>query len=68
MIREFHLADFFTLANAACGMGAVLFSMFYMGSRSVDHFFAAAALVAAALVFDDLFDVGGGEFLDVHHE
>ncbi|MDZ4854268.1 MAG: CDP-alcohol phosphatidyltransferase family protein [Nitrospirota bacterium] len=54
MIREFHLADFFTLANAACGMGAVLFSMFYMGSRSVDHFFAAAALVAAALVFDTL--------------
>ena len=22
MIREFHLADFFTLANAACGMAA----------------------------------------------
>jgi CDP-diacylglycerol---serine O-phosphatidyltransferase len=54
MIREFHLADFFTLANAACGMGAVLFSMFYVGSRSVNHFFAAAALVGAALVFDIL--------------
>jgi CDP-diacylglycerol---serine O-phosphatidyltransferase len=54
MIREFHLADFFTLANAACGMGAVLFSMFYVGSRSVNHFFAAAALVGAALIFDIL--------------
>lgn len=37
MIHEFHLADFFTLANAACGMGAVLFSMIYMDSRSMDH-------------------------------
>jgi CDP-diacylglycerol--serine O-phosphatidyltransferase len=54
MIREFHLADFFTLANAVCGMGAVLFCMTYMGSRSVDHLFAAAALVPAALVFDTL--------------
>lgn len=54
MIREFHLADFFTLANAACGMGAVLFSMIYMRSGSVDHFFAAAALAPAALIFDAL--------------
>jgi CDP-diacylglycerol--serine O-phosphatidyltransferase len=54
MIREFHLADFFTLANAACGMGAVLFSMIYVGSRSVDHFLVATALVPAALVFDTL--------------
>jgi hypothetical protein len=23
MIREFHLADFFTLANGACGIGGV---------------------------------------------
>ena len=31
-----------------------MFSMIYMGSRSMDHFFAAAALVPAALVFDTL--------------
>jgi hypothetical protein len=54
MIREFHLADLFTLANAACGMGAVLFSMSYMGSQSVDYFFRAAVLAPAALVFDAL--------------
>ncbi len=54
MIRAFHVADFFTLANAACGMGAVLFSMIYVESRSVDQFFAATALVAAALIFDAL--------------
>src|SRR3954470_13025703 len=54
MIRGFQLADFFTLANAACGMGAVFFSMIYIGSRSVNHVFAAAALVMAALVLDML--------------
>ena len=52
MIREFHLADFLTLANAASGLGAVLFSMLYMGSQSPAHFFAATAFTPAALVFD----------------
>jgi CDP-diacylglycerol--serine O-phosphatidyltransferase len=52
MIREFHLADFLTLANAASGLGAVLFSMLYMGSQSPVHFFAASAFTPAALVFD----------------
>src|SRR6185295_2946725 len=54
MMREFHLADFFTLANAACGMGAVFLSMIYMGNRSTDLLIAAAALVLAALIFDSL--------------
>jgi CDP-diacylglycerol---serine O-phosphatidyltransferase len=54
MIREFHLADFFTLANAACGMGAVFLSMIYMGDQSKDLLIAAAALVLAALIFDSL--------------
>jgi CDP-diacylglycerol--serine O-phosphatidyltransferase len=54
MIRGLHLADFFTLANAACGMAAVLFGMIYVGSQSLMHFFAAAALAPAALVFDTL--------------
>jgi len=52
MIREFHLADFLTLANAACGIAAVFFSMLYMGSQSRAYFFAATALTPAALVFD----------------
>ena len=52
MIREFHLADFLTLANDASGLGAVLFSMLYMGSQSPVHFFVATALTPAALVFD----------------
>ena len=52
MLREFHLADVLTLANAACGLAAVFFAMHYMSSRSPIHFFAAAALSPAALLFD----------------
>lgn len=52
MFREFHLADVLTLANAACGLGAVFFAMHYMSSRSPSHFFAATALSPAALLFD----------------
>jgi CDP-diacylglycerol--serine O-phosphatidyltransferase len=52
MIREFHLADVLTLANAACGLAAVLCAMLYMGSHVPAHYFTAAALTPAALVFD----------------
>ena len=52
MIREFHLADALTLANAACGVAAVLSAMLYMGSHSSAHYLTAAALTPAALVFD----------------
>jgi CDP-diacylglycerol---serine O-phosphatidyltransferase len=54
MIRGFHLADFLTLANAACGMASVLFAMRYMESRALGHFFWAAALTPAAFIFDVL--------------
>jgi CDP-diacylglycerol--serine O-phosphatidyltransferase len=54
MLRGFHLADFFTLGNAACGVGAVLFAMLYMSSGLAFHFYAAAALAPAAFVFDVL--------------
>jgi CDP-diacylglycerol---serine O-phosphatidyltransferase len=54
MIREFHLADFFTLANAGCGVAAVFCAMVYAGSASRGHFLAAAWLTVAALVFDVL--------------
>jgi len=54
MIRGFHLADFFTLANAACGMAAVFFAMIYTSGHSPVHFFAAAAMAPIAFVFDVL--------------
>ena len=52
LIRQFHLADFLTLANAACGLAALFFSMRYMASQSPDDFFAATAMTPAALLFD----------------
>jgi CDP-diacylglycerol--serine O-phosphatidyltransferase len=54
MIRGFHLADFFTLANAACGVAAVFCAMTYVGSHSSPAFYAATILVPAALIFDVL--------------
>lgn len=54
MIREFHLADFFTLANAACGVAAIFLSMLYMTGESPRYFFIAAAMAPAALFFDVL--------------
>ncbi|WP_209542714.1 CDP-alcohol phosphatidyltransferase family protein [Variovorax sp. 1615] len=52
MIRGFHLADVFTLGNAACGVGGVFLAMAYMASQSLTHFYWAAALAPAAFVFD----------------
>ena len=52
MIREFHLADWFTLANAVCGTGALFSVMSYLELNDVRHVYFACALVFAALVFD----------------
>ncbi|GAA4339649.1 CDP-alcohol phosphatidyltransferase family protein [Variovorax defluvii] len=52
MIRGFHLADFFTLGNAACGVGVVFLAMAFIASQSLAHFLWAAALAPAAFVFD----------------
>jgi CDP-diacylglycerol--serine O-phosphatidyltransferase len=54
MIREFHLADWFTLANAACGTGAVFSMMTYLQTADVRHVYFACGLVVAAGVFDVL--------------
>jgi len=52
MIRGFHLADWFTIANAFCGMGAVLSVMAYLTGAHPQGLFWAAGLVPAAFVFD----------------
>jgi CDP-diacylglycerol---serine O-phosphatidyltransferase len=54
MIREFHFADWFTLANAVSGMGAVLASMTYLETHAVLHVYLACIAVFGALVFDVL--------------
>jgi CDP-diacylglycerol--serine O-phosphatidyltransferase len=54
MIRGFHLADVFTLANAAFGMASVFAAMNFVFTGQIRHFFLAAALLPVALVFDML--------------
>jgi CDP-diacylglycerol--serine O-phosphatidyltransferase len=54
MIRGFHLADFFTLGNAACGVLSVLLAMRFLGSGETAHFLWAAAMIPLAFVFDVL--------------
>jgi len=54
MIREFHLADWFTLANAACGTSALFAMMTYLQTSDVRHVYFACWLVLAAFVFDVL--------------
>ena len=54
MIRGFHLADFFTLANAACGVAGVFFATMYVALQTRDYFYAAAAMAPAAFIFDVL--------------
>jgi CDP-diacylglycerol--serine O-phosphatidyltransferase len=54
MIREFHLADWFTLANAVCGVGAIFSVMTFLETGVVWHLYYACGMVLAALVFDVL--------------
>ena len=54
MIREFQLADWFTLANAISGTGALFAIMSYLQTGEPVHVYLACALVLAALVFDVL--------------
>src|SRR2546430_5377014 len=52
MIREFHVADLFTLANAACGVAAVFCAMKYFGNQSLVYFYIAAGFAPAGLAVD----------------
>jgi CDP-diacylglycerol---serine O-phosphatidyltransferase len=54
MIRQFHLADWFTLGNAACGTSALFSSMSYLDESDVRHLYAACVLIALAFIFDVL--------------
>lgn len=54
MIREFHLADWFTLANSFAGMGALFSVMTFLQTGEVRHIYYACALIPLAFVFDVL--------------
>ena len=52
LLRSFHLADFFTLANGSCGTAAIFFAMAHMREAMALRVYAAGALIGLALVFD----------------
>ena len=53
MIRSFHLADWITVANACCGVGALFAAMsFLQASAERWHLLLACGLIVLALVFD----------------
>ncbi len=54
MLRDFHLADWFTLANAVCGTGAVFASMRFLQDGNVRDLLVGMALIPLAFVFDAL--------------
>lgn len=54
MLRSFVLADFITLGNAMCGMGAILLCLSYVELRDRQTLWTAFALLPIALVCDIL--------------
>jgi CDP-diacylglycerol---serine O-phosphatidyltransferase len=54
MIRAFHLADLFTIANGFCGVGAIFEAMKFLSTSDTRHLYLAASLIPVALVFDVL--------------
>ena len=54
MLRDFQLADWFTLGNAFCGTGAVFAAMRYLQDEDVRFLLAGMALIPLAFIFDAL--------------
>ena len=54
MIRNFHLADLFTIANGFCGVGALFQAMGYLTTGDRRQLFVAALLIPLAFIFDVL--------------
>lgn len=54
MLRDFHLADWFTLGNAFCGIGAVFAALRFVQYGDRGALLAGMALVPLAFIFDAL--------------
>ena len=54
MIRSFHLADWITVANACCGVGALFAAMAFLETSERSHLLFACGLIPLALVLDFL--------------
>jgi CDP-diacylglycerol---serine O-phosphatidyltransferase len=54
MIRDFHFADLFTLANGFCGIAAIFQAMTFVATSDRSHLYASVGLIPLAIVFDFL--------------
>lgn len=54
MLREFQLADWFTLGNAFCGTSAIFAAMRFLQDGVVLHLMIGMALIPLAFIFDAL--------------
>ncbi|AXK71897.1 CDP-diacylglycerol--serine O-phosphatidyltransferase [Lysobacter sp. TY2-98] len=54
MLRDFQLADWFTLGNAFCGSGAIFAAMRFLQDGVVRDLLTGMALIPLAFVFDAL--------------
>src|SRR6476469_4329892 len=54
MLRDFQMADWFTLANAFCGTGAVFAAMRFLQDGVVRDLLVGMALIPLAFIFDAL--------------
>ena len=54
MLRSFHVADLFTIANGCCGIVAVFHAMRALAAGEARAIYVAALLVPLAIVFDVL--------------
>ncbi|MEL1264131.1 CDP-diacylglycerol--serine O-phosphatidyltransferase [Pseudoxanthomonas putridarboris] len=54
MLRDFQLADWFTLGNAFCGTGAIFAAMRFLQEGGVRDLMIGMALIPLAFIFDAL--------------
>jgi CDP-diacylglycerol--serine O-phosphatidyltransferase len=54
MLRSFHVADLFTIANGCCGIVAVFHAMRYLATQDTRSLYVSALLVPLAFGFDVL--------------
>ena len=52
MIRNFHLADLFTMANGFCGVAAIFNAIKFTNTHLIKYIYFAIALIPCAIVFD----------------
>jgi CDP-diacylglycerol---serine O-phosphatidyltransferase len=54
MIRDFHFADFLTLANGFCGVAAIFQAMNFTATGDREYLYTAVGIIPLAIVFDFL--------------